>query len=99
MPPGAPRPAFFIIQNAALTPEARTALRELRGRKLPILALHGGSGATAQAALMRTALGGRRGTTARAYRTTGPDLLVANGLNPQFGPGLPGDVIHWLRGE
>jgi hypothetical protein len=48
---------------------------------------------------MRNALGGRRGTTARAYRTTGPDLLVANGLNPQFGPGLPGDVIHWLRGE
>jgi hypothetical protein len=97
--PGAPRVAFFIAQNAALTPEARTALRELRGRKLPILALHGGADATAQAALMRNVLGGRRGTTARAYRTTGPDLLVADGLNPQFGPGLPGDVIHWLRGE
>jgi hypothetical protein len=96
---GAPRTAFFIAQNAALTPDARTALRALRSQHLPILGLYGGAGATTQAAAMRNALGGRRGATARAYRTAGPDLLVASGLNPQFGPGLPGDVVHWLRGE
>ncbi|MBO2010194.1 hypothetical protein [Hymenobacter negativus] len=95
----APRTAFFITQNTMVTPDARAAFRELRGRKLPTLALYGGPGANAQAAAMRTALGSRRGSTVRPYRATGPDLLVSDGLNPRFGPGLPSDVVHWLQGE
>lgn len=97
--PGSPRAAFLIAQNAALDPASRTAFRELRKRKLPVLGLYGGPAAPGQAAALRNALGGRRGAPVRAYRAAGPDLLVADGLSPQFGPGLPGEVVEWLRGR
>ena len=95
---GSPRVAFVIAQNAVVDAAGRTALRELRRRKLPVLGLYGGA-ATQRAAAMRNALGGRRGATVRTYRTAGADLLVPNGLNSLFGPGLPGDVVEWLRGR
>lgn len=93
---GGPRAAFVIAQNAVVDAAGRTALRELRRRKLPVLGLYGGT-ASPRAAAMRNALGGRRGATVRTYRTAGADLLVPGGLNPHFGPGLPGDVVTWLR--
>ena len=88
---------FLIAQNAPVTAPDQAAWRELRNRKIPVLGLYGGAAANQQAAGMRQALGGRRGNTVRAYRATGPDLLVAGGLSPRFGPGLPADVVEWLR--
>ena len=88
---------FLIAQNAPVAAPDRAAWRELRKRKLPVLGLYGGAAANQQAAAMRQALGGRRGNAVRAYRATGPDLLVAGGLSPRFGPGLPADVLEWLR--
>ena len=93
---GGPHVAFVIAQNTVIDAAGRTALRELRRRKLPVLGLYGGA-ATQRAAAMRNALGGRRGATVRTYRTAGADLLITNGLNTHFGPGLPGDVVTWLR--
>ena len=93
------RVAFAIIQNAAAGPEERTALRELRKQKLPVLGLYGGPAGTARAATLRNAMGGRRDATVRAYRTAGTDLLVPGGLGPRLGPGLPDDVLEWLRGR
>ena len=93
---GGPRAAFIIVQNTVIDAAGRTALRELRRRKLPVLGLYGGAAAQ-RAVAMRSALGGRRGATVRTYRTAGPDLLVPNGLSTRFGPGLPGDVVTWLR--
>lgn len=95
--PGAPRVAFFIAQNAVAGADSRTAFRELRSRKLPVLGLYGGPAAVAGAAALRRALGGPRGAAVRTYRTTGPDLLAPGSLGPQFGPGLPADVVEWIR--
>ena len=88
---------FLIAQNAPVAPTNRAAWRELRTRKLPVLGLYGGAAANQPAAAMRQALGGRRSNTVRAYRAVGPDLLVAGGLSPRFGAGLPADVVEWLR--
>ncbi|OGX84096.1 hypothetical protein BEN48_16550 [Hymenobacter glacialis] len=98
--PGALQAAFVIIQNVSLSSGTRTALRELRNQKVPILALYGGSNATPQQALlMRNALGGRRGAPVRTYRGAGPDLLVPNALSTRFGPGLPNEVVAWLHSQ
>ncbi len=91
---GGPRVAFFVAQNAALDARARAAVR---GRKLPMLGLYGGTEAASAAASLRTALAGRRGSAVHSYRGTGPDLLVPTALGPKFGPGLPGEVVGWLR--
>ncbi|MBF9238505.1 hypothetical protein I2I05_13955 [Hymenobacter sp. BT683] len=96
--PDGPRTAFVIAQNAALDPTGRDAFRALKKRKLPVLGLFGGAAFNQQAATLRNALGGRRGATVRTYRTTGPDLLIPDGLSPRFGPGLPNEVVEWLRG-
>jgi hypothetical protein len=95
----APKLAFFIAQNTQVLAESRTAFRALRARKLPILALYGGAAATAAAAPMRNVLGGRRGALVRTYRTAASDLLVPGHWSPDFGPGLPGDVLDWLRAK
>ena len=95
--PSGPRVAFAVTQNAGLDPATRTAFRELKRRKLPVLGLYGGAAAGPQAAALRNALGGRRGQAGRAYRAAGPDLLVAGPFSPRFGPGLPGEVVEWLR--
>ncbi|MFC7666936.1 hypothetical protein ACFQT0_05515 [Hymenobacter humi] len=97
--PGGPRVAFFMSQNADIDPASRAAFRELRKRKLPLLGLYGGAAANQRAAALRNALGGRRGALVRAYRTAGPDLLVPDGLSPRFGPGLPNEVVEWLRAQ
>ena len=95
-----PRPAFFIAQNAVLGPAARAAVRELGHRKLPVLGLAGGEAAARRVSELREALGGgRRAGAGRAYRSAGPDLLVPGSLGPRFGPGLPADVVEWLRGH
>ncbi|MDB5234287.1 MAG: hypothetical protein JWR44_1280 [Hymenobacter sp.] len=91
------RPAFFITQNASVGTEARAAFRELKKRKMPLLGLYGGAASGAQAAGLRNALGGRRGALVRTYRAAGPDLMVPGGMSPRFGPGLPGEVVEWLR--
>ena len=90
---------FMIAQNASVTTPDRAAWRELRQRKLRVLGLYGGAAANQQAAALRQALGGRRGAVVRAYRAVGPDLLVAGGLSPRFGAGLPGEVAEWLRSQ
>ena len=90
-------PAFFIAQNPDIDATGRTAFRELKRRNLPILGLYGGPMTNRRAAAMRNAVGGRRGATVRAYRTAGSNLLVPSGLGPRFGPGLPADVVEWLR--
>ncbi len=97
--PNALRAAFVIAQNTTMSLGARTAFRALKKQKVPILALYGGNDATQQAVLMRNALGGRRGAPVRTYRGTGPDLLVPDALSPRFGPGLPNEVVEWLRGQ
>jgi hypothetical protein len=91
------RVAYFLAQNPLAGPEVRVAMRELRNQKVPVLGLCGGTDATTQAAALRSALGGRRGASVRAYRQAGPDLLVAGELGPQLAPGLPGEVLNWLR--
>ena len=97
--PGGTRVAYLIAQNALVDPAIRAAIRELKNQKVPVLGLYGGAGATAQAAALRNASGGRRGATVRAYRQAGADLLVADGLGPRLAPGLPGEVLEWLRGR
>ena len=92
--PEAGRVSFFIIQNTALDAPGRAALRN---RKLAVLGLYGGETAAAKAAPLRAALGGRRGSVVHTYRDAGLGLLVPGRLGPQFGPGLPGEVIAWLR--
>jgi hypothetical protein len=98
--PGGPRATFIIAQNTDLDPATKAAFRELRNRKMPVLGLYGGPAATQKAALLRNLLGGRRSqAVARAYRGAGADLLVPGGLSRGFGPGLPGEVVEWLRGK
>ena len=92
-----PRVAFFIAQNAGVDAAGRTAFRELRRRKLPVLGLYGGAASAQRAAALRNALSGRRGNVVRNYRAARADLLVPGGLSPRFGPGLPDDVVGWLR--
>lgn len=92
-----PRAAFFITQNAPVDAAARVAFRELKRRKLPILGLYSGTGSNSAAAALRQVLGGRRGTAVRSYRAAGADLLVPGALGPRFGPGLPDEVVGWLR--
>ena len=92
-----PQPAFFIAQNVVLDPAVRTALAGLRRRKLPLLGLYGGPLAAQRAAAWTRTLGGRRGAAARAYRTAGLGLLVPGNLGPGLGPGLPAEVVGWLR--
>ncbi|MBF9223645.1 hypothetical protein [Hymenobacter ruricola] len=94
--PAAPRAAYLIAQNAPLDAAARAAFRQLKGRKLPVLGLCGGPAAAPQAAALRGALGGRSAAV-RAYRTAGADLLVPGEPSRQLGPGLPADVVQWLR--
>ena len=94
---GGPRAAFFIAQNAGLDAAGRAAFRELRRRKLPILGLYSGVGSAPAAAALRQALGGRQGIAVWNYRAAGADLLVPGALGPRFGPGLPGEVVEWLR--
>ncbi|GAA4044679.1 hypothetical protein GCM10022409_33430 [Hymenobacter glaciei] len=91
-----PRLAFLIVQNAVVDAASRSAFRELRNRKMPVLGLYGGTDATVRAAQLRAAVGSRRGIVVRSYRATGPALLTGEGLNVQFGPGLPGDVVQWV---
>lgn len=94
---GSPRVAFVIAQNPEYDLTGKAAFRELANRQLPLLGLY--SGAAAQwAPALRNAAGGKR-TTVRAYRAVGSDLLVPGGLAPRFGPGLPGEVMEWLRGR
>ncbi len=95
--PGNSRAAFLIAQNAEYDLAGRAAFQALKKRKLPVLGLYGGAAAAQRAAALRNALGGQRGTTVRTYRTASPDLLVPDGLSPRFGPGLPGEVVEWLR--
>jgi hypothetical protein len=97
--PNGPRVAFAVLQNTEIGTEARGAVRELRARKLPVLGLYGGPAAVRKSATLRNAMGGRRGAMVRTYRTAGADLLVPNGFVPQFGPGLPGDLLEWMRGR
>jgi hypothetical protein len=93
------RTTFFIAQNAELDPAGRASFRELRNRKIPLLGLYGGTGAAQRAAALRNALGGWRGANIRAYRAAGANLLVPGSLSPSFGPGLPNEVVEWLRGK
>jgi len=89
---------FFISQNAAVPAGSPALYRALRARNLPLLGLYGGNAPAgrAAAARLRAALGGR-GPAVRTYRTAGPDLRVPGALGPEFGPGLPGGVVEWLR--
>ncbi|MFD2719545.1 hypothetical protein ACFST9_12520 [Hymenobacter monticola] len=95
--PGSPRAAYVVVQNALVDLVTRAAVRELKNRKVPVLGLYGGAGAATQAAALRNASGGRQGAAVRAYRQAGPDLLMAGELGPGLAPGLPGDVLEWLR--
>ena len=92
-----PRLAFFIAQNAVVNAANRPVFRELRNRKVPVLGLYGGSDATLRAAQLRAAVGSRRGNLVRSYRATGASLLTGAGLNVRFGPGLPDEVVAWVR--
>ena len=94
-----PRVAYFIAQNAGIDVAGRTAFRELRRRKVPVLSLYGGQSSAQGATARRNVLGGRRSSAVRNYRTAGLDLLIPGGRIPRFGPGLPGDVVEWLRGQ
>ena len=97
--PGAPRVAFIITQNVAVDPLTRAAFRELKARKLPLLGLQSGPGAAPRAAAQRTAAGGRGQAAVRVYRTAGLDLLVPGRLSASLAPGLPGEVMEWLRAK
>ena len=92
-----PHLAFFIAQNAVVDATARPAFRELRNRKVPVLGLYGGADAVPHAAQLRGVVGSRQGNLVRSYRATGLTLLSGEGLNRQFGPGLPGEVLDWVR--
>lgn len=96
--PDSPRLAFFMAQNADFGPADRAKFRELKQRKLPLLALYSGEASARQSTALRNVLSGSRGATVRTYRAVGPDLLVPGGPYPRFGAGLPGEVIEWLRG-
>ncbi len=88
--------AFFVAQNVELTAAAKAAFHHLGTHKLPVLGLFGGSDADLAGAL-RGVLG-RRGTVL-LRRAAGADLLVPGPLGPTLGPGLPGAVAEWLRGQ
>jgi hypothetical protein len=91
------RTAFFIAQNVPVSPASRTVFRALQQRRLPVLGLYGGPAAPADAGRLRAALGGRRRSTVHSYRDVAPDLRVPGGFGPHFGPGLPEEVVEWLR--
>lgn len=91
--------AYLITQNAEIDLANRVAFRELRSRQVPLLGLYGGGASARRAGALRSVLGRGRGVAVRSYRTTAPDLLVPGGLGPRFGPGLPGEVVEWLRGR
>jgi len=93
-----PRPAFIIVQNTEVDEDNRLLFRDLSKQKLPILGLYSGPAAGQRAAALRNALGGRRGAAVRVYRAAGLDLLVPAGAGPRFSPGLPDEVVEWLRG-
>ena len=95
--PNSPRTAFLIVQNTKIDATTQTALRELRGHKLPLLGLYGGPAAAQWAPGLRNSLGGRRRNVVRIYRKAGPDLLMPNEVRPRFGSGLPNAVVEWLR--
>ena len=97
--PGAPRVAFVITQNATIDPPTRAAFRELKARKLPLLGLQSGPGAAPRAAAQRTAAGGRGRAAVLVYRSARLDLLVPGRLSASLAPGLPGDVMQWLRAK
>ena len=97
MSDGAPRVAFIIAQNADFDLVGRDAFRALAKRKLPLLGLYSGRTATPRAAALRHAASGRQGAAIRIYRAAGADLLVPGGVSPRLAPGLPGDVMNWLR--
>jgi hypothetical protein len=87
--------SFFIAQNAQLDDAAsRMTFQDMKLDQVPVLGLYGGGGARAAAKLQKVL--GRRRSTVRVYRGTGPDLLVPGGLSPRFGAGLPEDVVRWL---
>ena len=92
-----PRLAFFIAQNAVVNAAARPAFRALRSRPLPVLGLYAGPDAPRQAARLRAAVGSRRGNAVRSYRSVAPTLLQGAGLNARFSPGLPDEVVEWVR--
>jgi hypothetical protein len=92
-----PQLAFFIVQNAVVNVATRPAFRELRNRKLPVLGLYAGPDALSHSAQLRAAVGSRRGNLVRSYRSAAITLLTGNGLNVQFGPGLPSEVVDWVR--
>ena len=94
-----PRLAFFIAQNAVVDATTRLAFRELRDRKVSVLGLYSGADATTHAAQLRAAVGSRRGNLVRSYKAAGSTLLNGTGLSVQFGPGLPGQVVEWVRGR
>ena len=96
---GAPRVAFVIAQNAEFDLMGRDAFRVLAKRKLSLLGLYSGGTAAQRAAALRNAANGRRGAAVRTYRTAGADLLIPGGASPRLAPGLPGDVMEWLRGR
>jgi hypothetical protein len=96
--PGSPRVAFLIAQNPEFDLAGKAAFRELTDRKLPLLGLYSGA-ATQWASALRNATDGRRTAVIRTYKAAGTDLLVPNGLAPRFGPGLPGEVVDWLRSQ
>jgi hypothetical protein len=88
---------FVVAQNTIVSPEARAHFRELLRQKLPVLGVYGGPSSLAlQAPRLRAALGGKR-KTVLVYREAGPDLLVPGTLGTRFAPGLPDEVVSWLR--
>jgi hypothetical protein len=92
------RTAFFVAQNVLVSKAGRTTFHTLQQQRLPVLGLYGGPALGAEAGRLRAALGGRR-STVRHYRDAAPDLRVPGGFGPHFGPGLPEEVVEWLRGQ
>ena len=90
---------FFISQNPRLPNGSRGLYQTLQQQKLPLLGLFGGKAAGTRAAVgrLRAALGQRRGTSIRTYRTAGLDLLVPGPLGTGLAAGLPDEVAEWLR--
>ena len=95
-------PGGMIEVDEAPAEAARREMGEETGCEvelLGILGVYGGPAATQQAAALRTALSGRSRNAVRAYRGTGSNLLITGTLGPAFAPGLPNDLLEWLRGK
>lgn len=95
--PTAPCVAFFIAHDAVVDAITRPAFRALRNHRTRVLGLYGGADANQRAAQLRAAVGSRRGNLVRAYRTAGTNLLSGKGVDVRFGPGLPDEVVEWVR--